>query len=221
LQHLVGTAAFRHVEVAVGPGVFVPRPETEVVAGWAIDRAREAAVDGGGPLVVDLCAGSGAIALAVADEVPTARVHAVELDPGALPWARRNVDGTAVRLHQGDAATALPELDGTVDVVVANPPYIPPDGVIRDPEVAEHDPALALWGHGSDGLDVLRAVALSAARLLRPGGWFVVEHADVQGAAVPAVLHEQGGWDQVADHRDLAGRDRFTTARRLPEEPHR
>jgi len=196
--------------------VFVPRPETEVVVGWAVDRARELVAAGRAPVVVDLCTGSGAIALAVADEVPTARVHAVELDPGALVWARRNLAGTAVELHEGDAATALPGLDGTVDLVVSNPPYIPPDGVIRDPEVAQHDPALALWGHGQDGLDVLRAVALTAGRLLRPGGWFVVEHADVQGEAVPAALREQGGWDQVADHRDLAGRDRFTTARRLP-----
>ena len=115
-------------------------------------------------------------------------------------------------LHAADATTALPELDGTVDVVVSNPPYIPDDGVVRDPEVLEHDPPAALWGHGPDGLDVLRAVAVRAAGLLRPGGWFVVEHADVQGAAVPAALVDQGGWEQVADHRDLAGRDRFTTA---------
>ena len=214
LQHIVGTAAFRHVEVRVGPGVFVPRPETEVVAGWAIDRAREVSATGRPPVVVDMCTGSGAIALALADEVPTAEVHAVELDPGALSYARDNLRGSDVRLHQGDAAHALPAMGGTVDVVVANPPYIPPDGVIRDPEVAEHDPPLALWGHGADGLDVVRAVARSAQRLLRPGGWFVVEHADVQGAAVPALLRDQGGWVEVADHRDLAGRDRFATARR-------
>jgi release factor glutamine methyltransferase len=217
LQHIVGTTAFRHVEVAVGPGVFVPRPETEVVAGWAVDRAREVAGSGRAPLVVDLCTGSGAIALSVADEVPGSRVHAVELDPGALVWAARNLDGTAVTLHAGDAATALPDLEGTVDVVVSNPPYIPDDGVVRDPEVLEHDPPAALWGHGPDGLDVLRAVAVRAAALLRPGGWFVVEHADVQGAAVPAALLRQGGWEQVVDHRDLAGRDRFTTARRVAD----
>jgi release factor glutamine methyltransferase len=219
LQHIVGTAAFRHVEVRVGPGVFVPRPETEVVTGWAIDRAGEVAATGRTPVVVDLCTGSGAIALAVADELPTATVHAVELDPGALSYARDNLRGSRVRLHEGDAADALPELDGTVDVVVANPPYIPPDGVIRDPEVAEHDPPMALWGHGQDGLDVVRVVARSAQRLLRTGGWFVVEHADVQGAALPALLREQGGWSEVADHRDLAGRDRFATARRADGAP--
>jgi release factor glutamine methyltransferase len=219
LQHILGTAAFRHVEVRVGPGVFVPRPETEVVVGWAIDRVRDVAATGRTPVVVDLCTGSGVIALAVTDEVPAAQVHAVELDPGALPFARDNLAGTGVHLHEGDAAVALPGLDGSVDVVVSNPPYIPPDGVIRDLEVAEHDPPLALWGHGADGLDVMRLVALSARRLLRPGGWFVAEHADVQGAAVPALLLEQGGWVQVADHRDLAGRDRFATARRADVPP--
>jgi release factor glutamine methyltransferase len=214
LQHITGTAAFRHVEVAVGPGVFVPRPETEVVAGWAVDRAHEVAAGGRRPLVADLCTGSGVIALAVATEVPDAQVHAVELDPAALAWARRNLDGTTVRLHAGDAATALHELDGTVDVVVSNPPYVPADGQVRDPEVLAYDPPAALWGSGADGLDTLRAVARTAARLLRPDGWFVVEHADVQGASVVDALHAQGGWVDVHDHRDLAGRDRYATARR-------
>ena len=224
LQHITGTAAFRHVQVAVGPGVFVPRPETELVAGWAVDRALEAVAAGGEPLVVDLCTGSAAIALAVADEVPQARVHAVELSEDALAWARRNVAGRRVRLHAGDAATALPELDGLVDVVVSNPPYIPDDGLVRDPEVLEHDPPASLWGHGPDGLQVLRAVAARAAGLLVPGGWFVVEHADVQGVAVPAALammKDRFGlevWADVHDHRDLAGRDRFATARRLGPE---
>jgi release factor glutamine methyltransferase len=214
LQHLTGTAAFRHVEVAVGPGVFVPRPETEVVVGWAIERATEVASTGRSPLVVDLCTGSGVVALAVATEVPAATIHAVELDEAALGWARRNLVGTPVRLHAGDAATALPELDGTVDVVVSNPPYIPADGRVRDPEVLAYDPPAALWGSGPDGLDTLRAVARTAARLLRTGGWFVVEHADVQGASVVDVLRTQGGWADVEDHQDLAGRDRYATARR-------
>lgn len=216
LQHIVGTAAFRHVEVAVGPGVFVPRPETEVVAGWAIDRAREVAASGRVPLVVDLCTGSGAIALAVADEVPTARVHAVELSEAAARWAAGNLAGVGERvtLHRADVADALPELDGRVDVVVANPPYVPPGATIRDPEVRAHDPGLALWGSGPDGLDVVRAVVRTAARLLRPGGWLVVEHADVQGESVPALVADHPGWAEVADHRDLAGRDRFCTARR-------
>jgi release factor glutamine methyltransferase len=212
LQHILGTAAFRHIEVAVGPGVFVPRPETEVVAGWAIERAREVAP--GPPVVVDLCTGSAAIALAVADEIPAAVVHAVELSEEALVWARRNTAGSTVTVHAGDARTALPELDGRVDVVVSNPPYIPADGRVRDPEVLEHDPAIALWGLGPDGLEVLRGVARRARDLLRPGGWFVVEHADVQGAAVLDLLTGQGGWDRIGDHLDLAGRDRFAVARR-------
>ena len=200
----------------MGPGVFVPRPETEVVAGWAIDRAREVASAGRRPLVVDLCTGSGAIALAVASEVPEAVVHAVELDAGgaglgrAGTWPARG----PVVLHEGDAAVALPELDGTVDVVVSNPPYIPDDGLVRDPEVLEHDPAEALWGGGPDGLDLMRGVVAAAGRLLRAGGWLVVEHADVQGESVPALVAAAAGWADVVDHHDLAGRDRFCTARR-------
>jgi len=212
LQHILGRTAFRHIDVAVGPGVFVPRPETELLAGFAIDRARE--VVGRRPVVVDLCTGSGVIALSVADEVPDAEVHAVELSDQALAWAGRNLAGSGVHLHAGNAAFALPAYDRLVDVVVANPPYIPPDGQIRDPEVLAHDPPLALWGSGPDGLDTVRAVALSAARLLRPGGWFAVEHADVQGPAVVALLQAQQVWVEVADHRDLAGRDRYTVSRR-------
>lgn len=219
LQHIIGSAAFRHVELAVGRGVFVPRPETELVAGWAIDRAREVAATGRRPCVVDLCTGSGAIALSVADEVPDAVVHAVELSPEALAWAARNLAGSGVALHEGDAARALPQLDATVDVVVSNPPYVPPGALIRDPEVAVHEPGLALWGRDPDGLGVVRDVARTAARLLRRGGWLVLEHADVQGRAVPGLLTEQGGWDEVADHTDLAGRDRFCTARRSAPVP--
>ena len=214
LQHITGSAAFRHVELSVGPGVFVPRFETELVAGLAIELAQAVVAAGRVPLVVDLCTGSGAIAISVADEVPTAAVHAVELSEDALEWARRNVQGTGVRLHAGDATVALPELAGLVDVVVSNPPYIPADGQVRDPEVLAHDPAIALWGNGLDGLEVLGAVARRAQLLLRDGGWFIVEHADVQGAAVPKLLHEQGGWTDVADHTDLAGRDRFCVARK-------
>ena len=217
LQHILGWAAFRHVELAVGPGVFVPRPETEVVAGWAIDRAREVASTGRRPLVVDLCTGSGAIALSVASEVPEAVVHAVELAPAALVWAGRNLAGSTVVLHEGDAVVALLELDGSVDVVVSNPPYIPDDGLVRDPEVLEHDPAEALWGGGPDGLDLMRGIAAAAGRLLRDGGWLVVEHADAQGESVPALVAAGGGWADVMDHHDLAGRDRFCTARRMEQ----
>jgi release factor glutamine methyltransferase len=209
LQHLTGTAAFRHVELLVGPGVFVPRPETELLAGWAIDAAatRESAV------VVDLCTGSGAIARAVADEVPGARVHAVELDEGALAWAERNLAGTGVDLRHGDFATAFDDLLGAVDVVVCNPPYIPLEAWESVAvEARDHDPHLALFS-GDDGLDAIRVLAVRAALLLRPGGVLGFEHADVQGDAAPDVLRGAGRWVEVADHRDLAGRPRFTTAR--------
>lgn len=212
LQHLVGSAPFRHVELAVGPGVFVPRPETEVVAGWAIDWLHRASI--GAPVVVDLCTGTGAIAVAVADEVPHAVVHAVELDPAALGWARRNTAGTRVQLHHADVADALPELDGRVDLVVSNPPYVPDDERdLVEPEVRDHDPSLALWA-GGDGLDVLRVVVRRSAGLLRPGGAVVVEHSDRQGESVPAVLRDAGGWVDVRDHADLTGRPRYVTGTR-------
>jgi release factor glutamine methyltransferase len=211
LQHITGRAYFRHLTLAVGPGVFVPRPETELVAEAAIDAARQ--LDA--PVVVDLCAGSGAIALAVADEVPAARVHAVEADPAAHAWAARNCAGCRVELRHGDMADAFPELDGLVDVVVSNPPYIPLGARIRDPEVAAHDPALALWS-GEDGLDAVRVVEQVAARLLRPGGLVVVEHADLQGESAPAVFAATGRWTDAQDHRDLAGRDRYVTATLSP-----
>ena len=212
LQHLTGVAYFRHLTLAVGPGVFVPRPETELVAGAAIDESRRIANTGGTPVVVDLGTGSGAIARSVADEVPAAVVHAVELAEDALIWARRNLEGSRVQLHTGDLAAGVPELDGTVDVVVSNPPYIPLDGVPRDPEVRDHDPVTSLYA-GVDGLDVIRIVARVAARLLRPDGFVVVEHADEQGTSVRAVF-DAARWTDVADHDDLAGRPRFVTARR-------
>ena len=209
LQHLTGTTGFRYVDVAVGPGVFVPRPETELLAGWAVEQA--GALDA--PLVVDLCTGAGAIALSVAHEVPAATVHAVEVDPGAHAWAERNLSGTGVHLTLADMADALPELDRTVDVVVCNPPYIPLDAwesVAR--EARDHDPEAALWS-GDDGLDAVRVLEATAARLLRPGGVVGAEHADAQGASAPAVFSATGRWTDVRDHRDLAGRDRYLTAR--------
>jgi len=210
LQHITGQAPFRHLVLAVGPGVFVPRPESEVVAGAAVEAARDVLSAGRVPVVVDLGTGSGAIALAVADEVPEARVHAVEREESAHAWAARNCAGTTVRLVLADMADALPDLDGTVDVVVSNPPYIPVGARVRDAEVAEHDPAAALWS-GCDGLDDIRVVEEVAARLLRPGGLVVVEHADLQGESAPEVFRRSGRWDQVADHPDLAGRDRYVT----------
>ena len=209
LQHLTGTAAFRHVELAVGPGVFVPRPETELLAGWAIEQV--AGLDA--PVVVDLCTGSGAIARAVADEAPHARVHAVELDEAAHRWAVRNLAGTGVDLRQGDMATAFDDLAGEVDVVVCNPPYIPLDAWESvATEARDHDPHLALFS-GDDGLVAMRVLERRAALLLRPGGVVGAEHADVQGESAPAVFSGTGRWTGVRDHTDLAGRARYLTAR--------
>ena len=209
LQHLTGRAHFRHVELVVGPGVFVPRPETELLAGWAIEQA--GLLDE--PVVVDLGTGSGAIAKALADEVPGARVHAVEMDGRAHHYSTLNLAGTGVDLRLGDLATAFDDLAGTVDVVVSNPPYIPLEAWESVAvEVRDHDPALALWS-GEDGLDAIRVVESRAALLLEPGGVVGVEHADVQGESAPGVFAATGRWADVRDHRDLAGRPRFVTAR--------
>lgn len=212
LQHLTGAASFRGLDLAVGPGVFVPRPETEAVVEVALGLLARVRESGRRPVVVDLGTGSGAIALAVAQETD-ARVHAVELSRHALAWARRNLSGSGVELRHGDFATAFADLDGAVDLVVSNPPYIPDGAVPVDPEVRDHDPALALFGGGADGLTAPRAVAASAARLLRPGGAVVMEHAEVQQAAARALF---GGaeWCEVAGHADLTGRPRCTSARR-------
>jgi release factor glutamine methyltransferase len=279
LQHLTGRAYFRYLELAVGPGVFIPRQETEVVTGWAIDALR--AMDVAEPLVVDLCTGSGAIALAIAQEVPRSRVHAVEADPTAAKWARKNVTAMSapaprdpheghpqsigpsespphisrdrvratltppeavgprradaagsgragradaagserlearVTLHRADVAGCLPELAGQVDLVISNPPYVPLGATIRDPEVAEYDPPQALWS-GKDGLDMIRIIEATARRLLREDGLAVVEHADEQWGSAPAVFREEYGWTDVRDHRDLAAKPRFLTARHRP-----
>lgn len=213
LQHLTGSAAFRYVELAVGPGVFVPRPETEVLAGWGVDRAREVVGLGRTPVVVDLCTGSGAIALALATEVHEAQVHAVELSEEAFAWAAKNLAGAGVDLRQGDMADAFGDLDGTVDVLLCNPPYIPLEAFESvAPEARDHDPALALWS-GDDGLEAMRVLERVAARLLRPGGVVGAEHADVQGESAPAVFRAHDRWAEVRDHRDLAGRPRHLTAR--------
>ena len=213
LQHLTGTAAFRHVELAVGRGVFTPRPETELLAGWGIDRAREVLATGRTPVVVDLCTGSGAVALAMAVEVPEAEVHAVELSEDAFGWASRNLAGSGVDLRQGDMATAFDDLDGTVDVVLCNPPYIPLEAYESvATEARDHDPHLALFS-GDDGLEAMRVLEQVAARLLRPSGVVGAEHADVQGDSAPAVFSAAGRWADVRDHKDLAGRDRYLTAR--------
>lgn len=213
LQHITGRAPFRSMELLVGPGVFVPRPETEQVAQFAIDALRAAAAPA--PIGVDLGTGSGAIALAMATEVPHARVFGVENSPDAFPWTTRNfresgvTNGTAVF---ADLALALPELDGSVAVVISNPPYIPEDAIPRDPEVRLFDPAHALYG-GADGLDVVRRVSQTARRLLHPGGMLVLEHGELQAEAIARLLTADG-WRAIASHPDFLGRDRATTALR-------
>lgn len=219
LQHITGRAYFRYLELDVGPGVFVPRPETEVLAGWSIDRLRE--MDVANPVAVDLGTGSAAIALSIVQEVPRATVHAVEADPLARSWAERNITryvdsytAGRVLLHAGDfVAGELKELDslaGSVDLVVSNPPYIPVGSVVA-PEAAEHDPPAALWS-GADGLDAIRAVEKVARWLLRPDGLVAVEHSDLQGTPVYWVFSEDAGWRDTRNHKDLTGRDRFVTA---------
>ncbi len=227
LQHITGRAFFRYLELDVGPGVFVPRPETEVMTGWAIDRLRE--MDVAEPVVVDLGTGSGAIALSIAQEVPRARVHAVEADPLARSWAERNITryvdsytAGRVLLHAGDFVSGQPAgkapagpgelaaVAGTADLVVSNPPYIPLGSMVP-PEVGEYDPPAALWS-GPDGLVAIRAVERIARWLLRPGGLVAVEHGAQQGTAVYWVFAEEAGWRDTRDNKDLAGRDRFVTA---------
>lgn len=203
LQHLLGTAAFRYLEVEVGPGVFIPRPETELLAEAGIRALAERPE--GERIAVDLCSGSGVLALSLATEAPGSVVHAVELDDDAVVWTRRNVDahslavrekGSRIEVHHADAGVVadgeLAALAGRVDVVVSNPPYIPDQMIPREPEVRDHEPSAALYG-GVDGLDVVRTIARTAAILLRPGGLLAIEHADVQGAdagdaGVPGVL---------------------------------
>lgn len=209
LQHITGVAYFRHLELEVGPGVFVPRPETELLAQAAIDALAP------GDVAVDLCAGSGAVAIALATEAG-ARVHAVELSADAMPYLLRNVSasGATVEVLHGDATDTalLSELAGQAAVVVSNPPYIPDAMVPREPEVRDHDPHLALFG-GPDGLDVARGVVAHATALLRDGGLFAMEHADVQGQSVLALFDSQ--WADVVDHADYNGLPRFVTARRV------
>lgn len=219
LQHILGTAPFLDLELVVGPGVFVPRPETEVLAAWAVDWLTNC---GDAPIAVDLCTGSGALALALATRVPGVRVTGVELSPAALAFAQRNLQRHADRLDTAELAFAagdatdpqlLTHLSGRVDLVVCNPPYIPDQAVPRDPEVRDYDPELALYG-GPDGLNVVRTMLPVIQRLLRIGGRLAMEHGDLQGddKGVPGVLRAAGGFVEIVDHQDLAGRPRFTTA---------
>ncbi|WP_291377521.1 peptide chain release factor N(5)-glutamine methyltransferase [Demequina sp.] len=222
LQHILGYTVFRHVRLTIDPTVFVPRPETEVVAEVAIDEAARLADEGGTPLVVDLCCGSGAIAASVHAEVRRAIVVAVDASPDAARMTRANVGRVGPagdlgpRVETGDVTDAalLEDLNGSVDVVASNPPYIPPGAVPRDPEVRDYDPALALYGGGEDGLDVPRAVIATAARLLRPGGLLVMEHAEVQGAQARDAALAAGDFHHIETRQDLTGRDRMLVARR-------
>lgn len=210
VQHLTGVAPFRRLELAVGPGVFVPRPETEML----VDLVLAELPIGG--TVVDLCTGSGALAVAIASERPDATVIAVEIDELAAAWAARNIAdlGVTVDLRVEDARSAVPDLEGRVDVVVSNPPYVPTDMVPKEPEVAEHDPQIALYGGSPDGLLFPVQIAERASRLLKPGGVLVMEHADVQGQALPKALLDGRGFDRAQDVDDATSRPRVTVARR-------
>lgn len=208
LQHITGVAHFRYLELAVGPGVFIPRPETESVAQLVVDHLKGMR----SPRVVDLGTGSGAIAGSIAHEVPGAEVHAVEFSPFAHAWAEKNLAPLGVHLLLGDLRDALPELNGTFDVVVSNPPYIPAEAIPNEPEVARHDPPEALYGGGADGMELPTAAAASAARLLRPGGYFVMEHAEVQAGWIAEMLRRTGNWTGITTHLDLNNKERATSA---------
>jgi release factor glutamine methyltransferase len=218
LQHLTGVTPFRRLELAVGPGVLVPRPETELLAEWVLEVAPALVAAAAAPVVVDLCSGSGALALAIANESPSAVVYAVEDDPAALGWLRRNAADRAaagdrpVEVVAGDVTdpAVLRGLDGTVDLVVCNPPYVPEATAVA-PEVARHDPPRAVFA-GTDGLAVIRAVIRRVGDLLRPGGGLAIEHDDSHRLAAPELLRRDGRFTRIAGHRDLAGRPRFVTA---------
>ena len=213
LQHITGVAYFRNLELSVGRGVFIPRPETEFVAQLAIDALRAVAIEQ--PVAVDLGTGSGAIALAMATEVPNAKIFAVEKSEDAMPFTAANFakyQDSGATLVQGDLADVFTELNGSVAVVASNPPYIPAAAIPRDVEVHLFDPAMALYG-GQDGLDVIRVVSKKAQELLVPGGALIIEHADSQSDEVVQLLLADG-WRQVRAHKDLTGRDRAVTALR-------
>lgn len=218
LERLVGSVRFRRIEIEVGDGVFLPQPETEPLVEWCVEAVRREGVRL--PRVIDLCTGSGVVALALANELDDAEVHAVEIDPGAFAWTQRNADARVaagdppIVLHLAGIEALPSELDATFDLVASNPPYVADDeiGAVA-PEVRDHDPRRAIEG-GTDGLDVIRAVERVAARLVKPGGLVVVEHSDRQGSSAPAVFDATRRWAEIEDHRDHEGLDRFLTARR-------
>ena len=211
LQHITGKAYFRNLELVVGQGVFIPRPETEFVAQLAIDALRSIA--SAEPIGVDLGTGSGAIALSMATEVSNSKIFAVEKSDQAIPFTTKNFQkyGTSnTTLTHGDLADAFQELNGLASVVASNPPYIPSAAIPRDIEVKLHDPELALYG-GKDGMQVMHRVSATAKRLLHDGGSLIVEHADSQAEQVSQLLLADG-WRQIRSHKDLTGRDRAVTA---------
>ena len=216
LQHITGSAPFYRLELSVGPGVFVPRPETELLVEEALKvlSARIKSASGtdsatGALRIVDLCTGSGAIAAAIKSELQNAQVFAVELSEDAIPYTRKNLEPLGVHLVQGDALTALPELAGTFDAVLSNPPYIPPVNVPADPEAALHDPDMALYGGGEDGMQMPSAIAARAFELLSPGGLFIMEHDDTQEEAVAELL-SRIGFERCYPVRDLNNRPRHS-----------
>ena len=208
LQHITGSAPFYRLELSVGPGVFVPRPETELLVEEALGVLRLTEKTNA-PRIVDLCTGSGAIAAAIKSELPNAQVFAVELSEDAIPYARKNLEPLGVHLVQGDALTALTELAGRFDAVLSNPPYIPPGNVPADPEAALHDPDMALYGGGEDGMQMPTAIAARAYELLAPGGFFMMEHDDTQEEAVAELL-ARVGFERCYPVRDLNGRPRHS-----------
>ena len=208
LQHITGSAPFYRLELSVGPGVFVPRPETELLVEEAL-RVLGTRTGKVAPRIVDLCTGSGAIAAAIKSELPNAQVFAVELSEDAIPYTRKNLEPLGVHLVQGDALTALSELAGTFDAVLSNPPYIPPANVPADPEAALHDPDMALYGGGKDGMQMPSAIAARAFELLTPGGLFIMEHDDTQEEAVAELL-VRIGFEGCYPVRDLNNRPRHS-----------
>ena len=216
LQHLTGVAHFRYLELKVGPGVFTPRPETESVVQLGLDFVAEQAIVG--PKCIDLCSGSGAIAASLASELPGSTVWAVELSDEAVGYTRANCLPHQVTVLHQDATNLPAELDGTMDLVVSNPPYIPPNAIPREAEVRDHDPQMALYGLGEDGLQIPRAISAQAMKLLRPGGYYVIEHAEVQKDSAAAMLRE-AGFERVAGHEDLTGRARATSGYAPHREP--
>ena len=214
LQHLIGTAPFGDIDIEVGPGGFIPRPETELLVAWALTK-----LPAPDPLVVDFCSGTGAIALSVAHARPDATVIAVERDAAAAVWLRRNAVARAalgdrpIDTRTGDVTDPkiLESDNRAVDMLLCNPPYVP-DATPVSPEVRQ-DPSIAVFG-GTDGLDVIRPIVLRAVTLIKPGGWLAIEHDDTHGDSVPALIEATRAFESVDLHRDMAGRPRFTTARR-------